>query len=94
MKVLLSFVVIVGLCLTTVSAQDELTPTPTDTTPDTGIYVTTQDFSSLRTGPGQSFTRITILPPVMTLKAVGRTADTRWMQVDSREHWVGLPRFC
>src|SRR5436190_24375084 len=82
MKTLLSLMVIAFLSLTTVAAQDEATPTPIDTTPDTGIYVTTQDFSSLRTGPGKSFTRITILPPVLTLKAVGRTADTRWMQVD------------
>ena len=82
MKFFLSLVAILFLCLTTVVAQDTPEATPTDTTPDTGIYVTTQDFSSLRTGPGQGFTRITILPPVLTLKAVGRTADTRWIQVD------------
>ncbi len=80
MKPFLAFLVILLLSLTTVVAQ-EATPEP-DTTPDTGIYVTTQDFSSLRTGPGQSFARITVLPPILTLKAVGRTADTRWMQVD------------
>lgn len=80
MKSLFYCVVIILLSLTTVTAQDA-TPEP-DTTPDTGIYVTTQDFSSLRTGPGQSFARIAVLPPVLTLKAVGRTADTRWMQVD------------
>lgn len=80
MKSLLSLVVVLLLSMTTVAAQEAI-PEP-DTTPDTGIYVTTQDFSSLRTGPGQSFSRITVLPPVLTLKAVGRTADTRWMQVD------------
>lgn len=82
MKTFFSFVVILLLSITPIAAQDVPEASPTDTTPDTGIYVTTQDFSSLRTGPGQSFTRITILPPVTTLKAVGRTADTRWMQVD------------
>lgn len=56
----------------------------------TGIYVTTQDFSSLRAGPDKSFARIDILPPVLTLEAVGRTADTRWIQVnyDGTLGWV------
>lgn len=59
-------------------AQD----TPAD--PETGAviaYVTTQDFSSLRSGPGTAFERLAVVPPVMTLPAYGRTSDTQWIQV-------------
>jgi uncharacterized protein YraI len=79
MKMLLSFLIVLALGLTAVAAQD----TTIDENPlETGVYVTTQDFVSLRTGPGRDFSRITVVPPVTTLQAVGRTADTRWIQVD------------
>ncbi|MEO8606758.1 MAG: SH3 domain-containing protein [Chloroflexota bacterium] len=81
MKKLLAMVIILALCFTAVSAQ-EATETPEVSPYNTGVYVTTQDFVSLRSGPGQDFDRITIVPPVVTLQAVGRTADTRWMQVE------------
>jgi uncharacterized protein YraI len=76
-------------CITVVAAQEaepETTPEP----PVYTVYVTTQDFSSLRTGPGMDFDRITILDPVVTLPAIGRTADTRWMQVvyDGQLGWI------
>ncbi len=56
----------------------------------TDVYVTTQDFSSLRTGPGTGFPRLTVLAPVVTLPAVGRTSDTRWIQVyhEGQYGWV------
>jgi hypothetical protein len=56
----------------------------------TDVYVTTQDFSSLRTGPGQGFPRLTVIDPVVTLPAVGRTSDTRWIQVyhEGQYGWI------
>jgi hypothetical protein len=50
--------------------------------PATDVWVTTQDFSSLRRGPGRAFDRITVVPPTTTLPAIGRTADTQWIQVE------------
>lgn len=59
-------------------------------TPETGIYVTTQDNSSLRRGPGRGFERITVVPAAVTLPAVGRSADGRWIQVyyDGQYGWI------
>jgi hypothetical protein len=56
----------------------------------TDVWVTTQDFSSLRLGPGRAFDRITVVPPTTTLPAVGRTADTQWIQVEyeGRTGWI------
>lgn len=48
----------------------------------TSVYVTTQDFSSLRAGPGRAFDRLKVVPPTTTLPAYGRTADTQWIQVE------------
>ncbi len=65
------------------AAQD--TPEPTPSGPifgPTPVYVTTQDFSSLRTGPGRAFARLAVVPPVATLPAYGRTSDTQWIQVE------------
>jgi uncharacterized protein YraI len=59
-------------------AQESQEEQPTDT----GVYVTTQDFSSLRIGPGTSFERLLVVPPVVTVMAVGRTADFNWIQVN------------
>ncbi len=81
MKKLIGTVLILMLSLLMVSAQDE--PVVEEESQfNTGVYVTTQDFVSLRTGPGREFDRITIVDPVVTLQAVGRIADTRWIQVD------------
>ena len=49
---------------------------------DTGVYVTTQDYSSLRLGPGLNFERITVLDPAVTLMAVGRSSNAGWVQVE------------
>lgn len=55
-----------------------------------GVYVTTQDFVSLRRGPGTAFERIDIVPAAETLPAVGRVPDTRWIQVEyeGQRGWV------
>lgn len=54
------------------------------------VYVTTQDFTSLRAGPGRAFERIAVIPPATTLHAVGRTTDNRWIQVEyeNQRGWV------
>jgi uncharacterized protein YraI len=46
-----------------------------------GVYVTTQDALSLRIGPGTGFDRITVVPAVTTLPAVGRSPRGNWIQV-------------
>lgn len=88
MKSLLACLIL--LLLTFTAAAQEATPEPDSPYPETGIYVTTQDFSSLRAGPGRDFARITVIDPVLTLPAVGRTADTRWIQViyDGELGWI------
>ncbi|MEP6984000.1 MAG: SH3 domain-containing protein [Chloroflexota bacterium] len=74
------------LCLTTLLliiiavpalAQDEATPEA----PSYLAYVTTQDFVTLREGPGTAFKRLDIIPASTTLPAIGRTTDARWIQV-------------
>lgn len=57
---------------------------------NTGVWVTTQDFVSLRTGPGRGFSRLTVVDPAVTLPAVGRSPDGRWIQVDynGQRGWI------
>jgi hypothetical protein len=56
----------------------------------TNVYVTTQDFLSLRAGPSTGFARIAVVPPAYTLPAYGRSPDTRWIQVeyDGQRGWI------
>ncbi len=70
------------------SAQDESETTPEP--PVYTVYVTTQDYSALREGPGQAFARVEIVPPTATLAAIGRTNDARWIQVQYGEKrgWI------
>lgn len=77
-----------SLSLIPVFAQDEeATPEPT---PSTGVYVTTQDFSVFREGPGQAFPRLDVIPPATTLMAIGRTTDAHWVQVrfNNQSGWI------
>jgi uncharacterized protein YgiM (DUF1202 family) len=57
---------------------------------DTGVWATTQDFSSLREGPGLHFARIAVVPPAVTVPVLGRSANGRWVQVeyDGQQGWV------
>ncbi len=61
---------------------------------DTGVYVTTQDYSSLRTGPNESFERLIVVPPATTLPAIGRSPRSNWLQVEYQGQkgwiWAGL----
>jgi Bacterial SH3 domain len=71
--------------LTGVATAQDPTLEPTPSGPRFGptpVYVTTQDFSSLRAGPGRAFERLTVVPATTTLPAYGRTADTQWIQVE------------
>lgn len=86
--IMLLFILVSALV---VRAQE--TPTPETTPeppPDTGIWVTTQDRSSLRAGPGTAFERLAIVPPATTLPATGRSADARWVQVyyEGQYGWI------
>ncbi|MAU12512.1 MAG: hypothetical protein CL607_22005 [Anaerolineaceae bacterium] len=81
MKRWLAVILILFGLMASVSAQDS--------GDQYSVWVTTQDFSSLRHGPGTSFERITIIDPSVTLPAIGRTADTRWIQVINEDGTVG-----
>lgn len=61
-----------------INAQDEPDPFP-DTSK---VWVTAQDYLSLRAGPGRGFNRLDVVPPAETVPAYGRTSDTRWVQVE------------
>jgi hypothetical protein len=45
------------------------------------VYVTTQDFASLRAGPGTIWDRLAVLPYGQTYRATGRTIDGDWIQI-------------
>ncbi len=68
-----------------IHAQD----TPTEV-PPTSVYVTTQDFLSLRQGPGTAFQRLAVVPATTTLPAYGRSSDTQWVQVlyEGQRGWL------
>lgn len=75
-KLILAFLLLLTVMI---SAQDG---------PDTGVWITTQDRSSFRAGPGTHWERLDVIPPAVTLPAIGRTADARWVQI-VYEHRVG-----
>ena len=63
---------------------------PISAQPDAEVYVTTQDNSALRAGPGRAFDQLATVPPATTLRAIGRTQDTRWVQVEyeGQRGWI------
>ncbi len=76
------FAVILLILTVTVYGQDTVTETTNQVAyPDTGVYVTTQDYVSLRRGPGENFERITVVPDSVTIPAIGRTPNSDWVQV-------------
>lgn len=85
MKTALICCLFLFLLLLMPTAAQDVTP---EAAPDgplfgpTPVYVTTQDFSSLRAGPGRAFERLNVVPPAITLPAYGRTSDTQWIQVE------------
>jgi uncharacterized protein YraI len=69
-----------------------ITPLATVLAQDSGpsVTVTTQDFVSLRTGPGKNFERVAVIDPGVTLAAIGRSVAGDWIQVDynGQHGWV------
>jgi len=53
-------------------------------------FVTTQDFSALREGPGTDFARVGRVPPDVTLRPIGRTQNYGWWQVEyeGQRDWI------
>jgi hypothetical protein len=45
------------------------------------VTVTTQDYASLRAGPGRHWDRLAVLPYGATYRATGRTIDADWIQI-------------
>lgn len=45
------------------------------------VWVTTQDYSALRAGPGTLWPKIAVIPYGVTLRATGRTLEGDWIQV-------------
>lgn len=45
------------------------------------VHVTTQDYATLRAGPGTIWDRLAVLPYGETYRATGRTIDGDWIQV-------------
>jgi uncharacterized protein YraI len=74
-------ILLIGGSLAPVFAQDGT---------DTGVWITTQDFCSLRSGPGTGFDVLTVLDPGITLPAVGRSVGSNWVQVDyqGQQGWL------
>src|SRR5262249_54423701 len=87
MRRVLLVVLALAVVIPPVLAQDENAEVDD---PGTGVYVTTQDYSALREGPGQAFDRLDIVPPATTLPAIGRTTDAGWIQVryGNKNGWI------
>lgn len=89
MRRLIPFMLLMSFALwggEALSAQDEV---PAET-PTAIAYITTQDYVSLRQGPGTGFERLTVVPAAITLPAYGRTSDTGWIQVlyEGQYGWI------
>ncbi|MCU0498063.1 MAG: SH3 domain-containing protein [Anaerolineae bacterium] len=89
------WIVILFCCLgglAPLNAQDSPPPTPdpAEAALALNVWVTTQDFSALRQGPGVAFSRLTVVPAATTLPAIGRSTDGRWVQVDydGQRGWI------
>jgi hypothetical protein len=76
--------ILIGFSALPTYAEDETPPTDTD------VWVTTQDRSSFRAGPGMAFQRLAIIQPGVTLPAIGRTRDGEWIQVEyeGQRGWI------
>lgn len=89
--VILSCLCCIGV-LAPLNAQDSPPPTPDPASEarSLNVWVTTQDFSTLREGPGLAFPRLTVVPAAVTLPAIGRSPDGRWLQVEyeGRRGWI------
>ncbi len=87
-RLVLLFILLVGGMGLSV-AQDDI-DTTMQTVLDMDVFVTTQDLSSLRMGPGTGFDRYLVVPPAVTIPAIGRSANGRWVQViyENQRGWI------
>lgn len=88
---MIKYLFAVGLCFSLITGRlTAAQEPPSENLSETILYVTTQDFTSFREGPGTAFERLAVIPPATTLPAVGRTPDGRWIQVRFNEQygWV------
>jgi hypothetical protein len=88
MRKLILITILMLLFVPQAIAQEGETDAPLES--PTGVWVTTQDNSNLRIGPGAHFEVLGVVPHTMTIPAVGRTADARWVQVTYEEQtgWI------
>ncbi len=89
----LLLLVLIALLTNFAYAQD-VEPTPIDLeSVETEVYVTTQFNLNFREGPGLNWPVIETLQPAITMPAIGRTADTGWVQIvyDGQLGWVAAP---
>lgn len=56
---------------------------------NTGVFVTTQDFASVRAAPARDAQRLSVIDPAVTLPAIRRTPDTDWIEVRTPDGQVG-----
>lgn len=85
--VLLTLISILFAAMPAAAQDAEITPEPT---PDTGVWVTTQDNVAMREGPGQAFARVGSIPFSTTIPAIGRTTTGDWIQVyyEGKTGWI------
>lgn len=81
MRQLLIRLILIGLLsLAAIVAAQEPEP---EATPDVEeVWITTQDYVSLRLLPSVNAERLGIIPPETTLRAWGRSSRTDWIQVE------------
>ncbi len=86
-RIILGLTILLWMVATVpVMAQDISIPVD----PSYLAYITTQDYVSLREGPGTAFNRLDVIPAEMTLPAIGRTTDALWIQViyGEKRGWI------
>lgn len=89
MRALILITVLLLIAGAAAAQEGEITPTP-QPAPDTGVWVTTQDFVSFRAGPGQAFQRYRVIDPAVTMPAIGRDTRGSWIQVqyEGQNGWI------
>ncbi len=86
MRLLLLALVVLVLGMSAVHGQEDYLPGQENHLPGqenrlSEVNVTTQDYASLRAGPGTIWDRLAVLPYGATYRATGRTIDGDWIQI-------------
>jgi len=79
--------------LATIVTSPGQTISPTPIIDWTGPSAFTANSANLRTGPGEEFQVIELLPARIQFRAIGRTEDSNWIQVENARYsgWISLP---